>query len=181
MKESLFNIDSRLTELYSKAEEMTFDQDTGCYVDPETGEVLDIDAEIEALGGDRKKKLTDTALYVTRLLAESEMLKARAKAIGDRAKAKANLADRLKRGIASSMVAFGDKKIESDDVVLTTRQSTSVDILDESVIPEFVTENRALALSDLTGLFMVCGSVYVPSPGGDEEKRDKQLEEIFGE
>lgn len=136
MKESLFNIDSRLTELYSKAEEMTFDQDTGCYVDPETGEVLDIDAEIEALGGDRKKKLTDTALYVTRLLAESELLKARAKAIGDRAKAKANLADKLKRGIASSMVAFGDKKIESDDVVLTTRQSTSVDILDESAIPE---------------------------------------------
>lgn len=136
MKDSLFNIDSRLTELYAKAEEMTFDDETGCYFDPETGEVLDLDGEIAALGIDRKKKLTDTALYVTRLTADSETLKARAKAIGERARTKANLADRLKRGIAASMLAFGDKKIESDDVMLTTRQSTSVDILDESVIPE---------------------------------------------
>lgn len=136
MKDSLFNIDSRLTELYAKAEEMTFDDESGLYVDLETGEVFDLDREIAALGIDRKKKLIDTALYVTRLTGDSETLKARAKAIGDRAKTKANLAGRLKRGIAASMVAFGDKKIESDDVMLTTRQSTSVDILDESVIPE---------------------------------------------
>ena len=43
---------------------------------------------------------------------------------------------------------------------------------DESVIPDFVTENRALALSYLKGLFMVCGSVYVPSHGEDDEKRE---------
>lgn len=136
MKDSLFNIDSRLIELYEKAEELILDDASGFYVDPETGEAFDLDAEIATLGIDRKKKLIDTALYVTRLTGESEMLKARAKTIGERAKAKANLADRLKRGIAASMVAFGDKKIESDDVMLTTRQSTSVDILDESVIPD---------------------------------------------
>lgn len=113
MKDSLFNIDSRLTDLYAKAEEMTFDDETGCYFDPETGEVLDLDGEIAAVGIDRKKKLIDTALYITRLTADSETLKARAKAIGERAKTKANLADRLKRGIAASMLAFGDKKIES--------------------------------------------------------------------
>lgn len=43
---------------------------------------------------------------------------------------------------------------------------------DENVIPDFVTENRALALSYLKGLFMVCGSVYVPSHGEDDEKRE---------
>lgn len=133
---NLFNIDKNLIELYDKASEMTYDEQTGNYVDYETGEVINIDAEIGKLGLDRVKKLSNTALYIINLISDSERLNARAKAIKERAVAKANLAVRLKKNIAASMVLFGEKKIETDDVVLTTRQSTSVDIINENELPE---------------------------------------------
>lgn len=44
--------------------------------------------------------------------------------------------------------------------------------LAEGGVPSFVRNSRSAAESYLKGLFMVCGSVYVPSPGGDEEKRE---------
>lgn len=39
-------------------------------------------------------------------------------------------------------------------------------------VPSFVKENRSAAVAYLKGLFLVCGSVYVPSAGGEEEKRE---------
>lgn len=139
-KDTLFDLDSKLIEALDRASEMEYDEETKCYVDTETGEVLDLDAEIAALGIDRKKKLVDTALYITRLNADSDRLASRAKQIADRAKAKANYAERLKKGIAASMVLFGDKKIETDDVVLTTRSATAVQVVNESTLPtEYVT------------------------------------------
>lgn len=139
-KDTLFNLDGKLIELLDRASEMQYDEETRCYVDPETGELMYLDEMIEELAIDRKKKLTDTALYVTRLTADSDRLASRAKQIADRAKAKANLAERLKKSIASSMAFFGDKKIETDDVVLTTRTSTAVQITNESMLPkEYIT------------------------------------------
>lgn len=42
----------------------------------------------------------------------------------------------------------------------------------EGGIPQFVKENKSAAVSYLKGLFLVCGSVYVPSAEGDAEKRE---------
>ena len=39
-------------------------------------------------------------------------------------------------------------------------------------IPEFAASVRGAAVSYLKGLFLVCGSVYVPSAEGEEEKRE---------
>ena len=44
--------------------------------------------------------------------------------------------------------------------------------LAEVGIPSFARETRRTAESYLKGLFLVCGSVYVPSSEGDEEKRE---------
>lgn len=44
--------------------------------------------------------------------------------------------------------------------------------LAEGGIPSFARETRRTAESYLKGLFLVCGSVYVPSSEGDEEKRE---------
>lgn len=44
--------------------------------------------------------------------------------------------------------------------------------LAEGGVPEWVGRDRAMAESYLKGLFLVCGSVYVPSLEGEEEKRE---------
>ncbi len=44
--------------------------------------------------------------------------------------------------------------------------------LTEGGVPEWVERDRAMAESYLKGLFLVCGSVYVPSLEGEEEKRE---------
>ena len=53
-----------------------------------------------------------------------------------------------------------------------TAQAVEDLCLAEGGLPAFVTESRHAAVSYLKGLFLVCGSVYVPSTEGDAEKRE---------
>lgn len=76
-------------------------------------------------------------------------------------------AEQVKAGMKKGSTAFtvavptGFARQAVDDLCLT-----------EGGIPSFVRDSRSACVSYLKGLFLVCGSVYVPSAEGDPEKRE---------
>lgn len=76
-------------------------------------------------------------------------------------------AERVRSGVKKGSTAFS--------VSVPTgfaRQAVEDFCLADGGVPAFVTESRRAAENYLKGLFLVCGSVYVPSAEGDGEKRE---------
>lgn len=137
---NLFSIDKDLFEKLSKLEEMDYNEETGEYTDPETGEVFTMDY-IMSQDENRKTKLADTALYIRQLESEAQSQKDFANSILDKAKAKENTIKRLKNNILRSMSLFGDEKVEGERVKLSTRTTTAVEVTNIELLPkEFVQE-----------------------------------------
>ena len=63
-------------------------------------------------------------------------LKAEEAALAERRKKKENKAEALKTYLANAMLAVGKDKLETSKVALSFRRSQSVEITDESLIPE---------------------------------------------
>lgn len=78
--------------------------------------------------------------------------------------------------ISASRIKTGSKKgnTEFSVAVPTGYAAQAVEdlCLAEGGVPGFVKRSRTAAESYLKGLFLVCGSVYVPSTEGDAEKRE---------
>ena len=108
---------------------MVFDE---AYVDEETGELI-FDAKTFAeVCEDAEDKIANTARYLREQEAEIEAMKQAAKDITERARAKANKLDWLKRITLASLEALG-KPVEEADIRVTTRKSTKVEV-DESIL-----------------------------------------------
>ena len=115
---SLYELNARILTY-----EMQFDED-GCWVNEE---------ELDSLNLEREEKLEQLCLWVKNLRAEAEMVKAEAKNLTDRAKKLINKADHLEDYVALNL---DGAKLETPRVKILWRKSESVEILDESKIPD---------------------------------------------
>lgn len=103
----------------------------GC-IDGETGEIIDPE-KLEALTLERDKKLEGVALWVKNLKADVAAYKAEKDAFAEREKqAKAKI-ESLQKWLTA---ALDGQKFETAKVKVSFRKSESVDILDQSKIPQ---------------------------------------------
>lgn len=86
------------------------------------------------------EKAEGIALYIKELLAEAEAIKAEEKVLEGRRKAKENKAERLKQYLDDSMKRTKTPKLETSKVVLSYRKSSTVNIINQDLLPEGFTE-----------------------------------------
>lgn len=97
-------------------------------LDPETGEVLDMEA-LEQLQMDRVQKAENVACWRKNLMAMIESIKAEEDALKKRREALQRKVDGLDGYLAAH---FSGEKIETARVVINWRKSKSVEILDKA-------------------------------------------------
>ena len=102
------------------------------FVDTETGEVFSADA-LDALQMDFDKKVENIALFIKSDKAEAEMIKAEEERLAKRRKAKESRAKWLSNYLQKIL---DGKTAESAKFCITYRQSKSVNVLDEKLIPD---------------------------------------------
>lgn len=98
-------------------------------VNEETGEVDEAAvARLEELECARSDKLDNIGAFIKNLMAEVAALKAEAKSLAERAKAKENEIERLKVYVAQSLIARGEKSFETTRARFSFRRSEAVEI-----------------------------------------------------
>ena len=134
MSKSLFGITEELLQVFENIE-----------IDEETGELLNLE-QLEEIQGEFDDKASNIALYIQELQAQAEAIKNKRDSLNDRQKSTTNKAERLKAYLSDMMNRAGKAKVETDDVRISFRKSESVDILDESLIPqEYLNEKITVA------------------------------------
>lgn len=105
--------------------------------DIETGEIIDV-ARFEELQIEAEEKIENVALWYKNLLADAAAYKAEKEYFAQREKVAKNKADSLKKYLDG---ALGGKVFKTVKVDITYRKSTSVNITDDTLLPEsLVTE-----------------------------------------
>jgi hypothetical protein len=106
-------------------------------IDPETGEIVDIE-KLSELQMEREQKLESVALWVKNLNAEAEAYKAEKEAFAEREKAAKNKAESLKKWL---VYALNGEKMSTQKVAISFRKSESVEIEDEERVITFAQKN----------------------------------------
>ena len=123
----LYEIDNAIDELIRNS------------VDPETGEIMDITEQLDALQMDREAKIENIGLLIKNLTAEAAAIRNEEKALADRRRAEENHVERLKNYL---MASLGGEKFSTAKVAISYRKSTAVYIEDEV---EFLREHPEYA------------------------------------
>lgn len=105
---------------------------TSC-VDPETGEILDLEW-LNKLQIDRSRKIENILLWIKNLESDAAQIKAEEKALADRRKAAEKKAESL-RGYVSDVLQ--GEKFSSPKVAVTWRKSEAVIVDDVEMMEEF--------------------------------------------
>ncbi|HEY3499288.1 MAG TPA: siphovirus Gp157 family protein [Polyangiaceae bacterium] len=102
----------------------------------------DVATAIERVSGDLRTKATGIVFVIRNLESDAAACEAEAKRMAERAKARANAAERLKSYVLGTMQNHGVLRIESHTVTLSVAQCPErVEVDDESALPpEFVRE-----------------------------------------
>lgn len=136
----LYEIDNAIDELIRNS------------VDPETGEVMDITDELDALQMEREDKLESVALVIKNLTAEATAIRNEEKALADRRKTSENRVEWLKGYLMQSLAG---QKFSTPKVAVSFRSTTAVFIEDDAAFlkehPEYArikTEIDKSALKD---------------------------------
>ena len=136
----LYEIDNAIDELIRNS------------VDPETGEVVDITDELDALQMEREDKLESVALVIKNLTAEATAIRNEEKALADRRRTAENRVEWLKGYLMQSLAG---QKFSTPKVAVSFRNSTSTFIENEEMFlvhyPQFArvkTELDRSALKD---------------------------------
>jgi len=139
---SLYEIDQELRQLLEAVQ-----------IDEETGEILDgFDPEkVEELNILRDKKLEGVALFIKELSYEEEALKAEAKKLTERAKAKHNKAQSLVTYLSMSLLNNNQTKYETNKVALSFRKSEVVET-DETLVPKKYFKKKIELALDKAGI-----------------------------
>lgn len=106
-------------------------------IDPETGEIIDVD-KLSELQMEREQKLEGVALWIKNLNAEAEAYKAEKEAFAEREKAAKNKAESLKKWLA---YALNGEKMSTQKVAISFRKSESVEIEDEERVITYAQKN----------------------------------------
>lgn len=101
-------------------------------IDIETGEIVDTE-KFDSLQIERNEKLENVALWYKNLLSEAAAYKAEKDAFAEKQKRAENKADSLKKYLDN---ALHGSKFETVKVNISYRKSTSVEVIDQEVIPE---------------------------------------------
>ena len=117
---TLFDID--------KAIEAFFEEN----VDPETGEILNIDA-LEELEMAREQKIENVGLFIKNLEAEADAVENQEKIFADRKKRIRKKIEGLKGFLG---YALDGKPFKTDRVVMSFRKSESVLVKDDYLVPD---------------------------------------------
>lgn len=123
----LYEIDNAIDELIRNS------------VDPETGEIIDITEQLDALQMDREAKIENIGLLIKNMTAEAAAIRNEEKALADRRRAEENHVERLKNYL---MASLGGEKFSTAKVAISYRKSTAVFIEDEV---EFLREHPEYA------------------------------------
>jgi hypothetical protein len=130
MSRSLFDIGQDFYALHDLASEV--------YCDPETGEIINQDEELESLFLDIKKDLEyklDNAEYIRKeLIANADAIKAERYRLYTKEKALRNKADRLKDIMLSALRVSGQSKLKTLSHSFSISKRKSVNIIDEELI-----------------------------------------------
>lgn len=100
--------------------------------DTETGEIIDV-ARFEELQIEAEEKIENVALWYKNLLADAASYKVEKDHFAEREKVAKNKAESLKRYLDD---ALGGKVFKTTRVDVTYRKSTSVNIIDDTLLPE---------------------------------------------
>ena len=117
---TLYEIDAKIREILEKS------------IDEETGEILDVGDELDALQMSREEKIENTALYIKHLEALAASIKAEEDALAARRKARENRAERLREYLMYSLCG---ETWESAKVNISYRSSSAVAV-DEAQLAE---------------------------------------------
>lgn len=113
--------------------------------------------QIEQLQIAEGEKLEAIGCLIKNWRAENAALKAEAKALRDRATAVQNRIDRLSSYVRDYLVMTDKRKVVTTRAVLSLRKSTSVDIVDESLIhDDYWKVTRSVSKADI-GKFLKAG------------------------
>lgn len=108
------------------------DQEIMSCIDPETGEIIDMD-KLEALQMERETKLESVALWIKNLKAEEAALKAEKEVFAEREKQTKAKREKLSEWLTT---ALNGEKLSTNKVAVSFRKSESVEIEDAEAIPE---------------------------------------------
>lgn len=98
-------------------------------IDPETGEIIDID-KLNELELERDAKIENVACWIKELKAEAEAIKAEKLALAERQKVAENKAESLKKWLA---YALQGEKFKTAKCSVSFRKSESVEVTDEGL------------------------------------------------
>lgn len=115
-------------------------------IDLETGEIIDTD-KFDELQIDRSDKLENVALWYKNLLSEAQAYRAEKDAFAEKQKRAERKAESLKNYLDS---ALRGQKFDTVKVSITYRKSTSVEIVDQSKLPETYLKVVTTATPDKT-------------------------------
>lgn len=118
---NIYEIDQRITEL----------------VDPETGELLDLEAFTE-LQMERERKIESMALWVKELTATASAIKAEVDTLMERKKAAERRCESLKRYLADILQG---EKFSTPRCTVSFRKSTSVQVDDQGKLVCWLEQN----------------------------------------
>ena len=98
-------------------------------IDPETGEIIDID-KLNELELERDAKIENVACWIKELKAEAEAIKAEKLALAERQKVAENKAESLKKWLA---FALNGEKFKTAKCSVSFRKTESVEVTDEGL------------------------------------------------
>lgn len=115
---NIYEIDAAIEELIANS------------TDPETGELVLDEQQLDELQMERSAKVENIALYIKNAAALADDIKAEEKALAERRKAVENKIDRLKSYLD---YALGGEKFQTARVACSYRRSESVELSDEFI------------------------------------------------
>ena len=106
------------------------------YAEENDGDITEIVGELEAVRADFETKAENYWRMIKNLTAEADALKAEKQKLEQKQRRAERLADSLKERMANAMQTFEKDKVKTQFGSFSFRKSTSVEILDETVIPD---------------------------------------------
>ena len=98
-------------------------------IDPETGEIIDID-KLNELELERDAKIENVACWIKELKAEAEAIKTEKQTLAERQKVAENKAESLKKWLA---YALDGQKFKTSKCSISYRKSESVEVTEEGL------------------------------------------------
>lgn len=123
-------------------------------VDPETGEIFDINGfdQLKELEAKREDKLENTALFIKNLEAEVEAFKAEEKNLSERRKTKENKLNWVRRFLSDFLISEDVNKFETARCRLSFRKSESVVVDDVDLLPDELKKKEVTVSPDRTAI-----------------------------